>query len=148
LHDRVQLDLEPVLEHPEVSASWPRRLVSVPPIKFVLEDRRMHLLENLPRRLVVLVAWNQIYSLLGVRIGHDPRIVETSRPVKVGLLWPHYHDTAVEHRCALRLRSNGLRLSGARQRVRLGRELSPARGGQNCQPPGPRTAPQTRPLSK
>src|SRR2546421_133261 len=73
----------------------------MPPKEFVLEYRRVHLSENLPRRLLVLVAWNQVHSLLIVRIGHDPRVVQPSRPVKVGLLWPHYHDTAIEHRCTL-----------------------------------------------
>src|SRR6266508_4401021 len=55
LDHRVQLDLEPRFEHREVPALWPRRLISVPPIEFVLEDRRMHSFENLPRLLVAAV---------------------------------------------------------------------------------------------
>src|SRR5882724_3093160 len=97
----MQLDLEPVLEHREVSALWPCSLVGMPSIKFVLEDRGMQRRENLPRPFIVLVAWNQIYSLLLVRIGHEPRVVQPGGPIKVGLPRPHDHDTAVKHRCTI-----------------------------------------------
>src|SRR5713101_3740532 len=101
LEDRVQLDLEPRLEHREVSALWPCCLVSVPPIQFVLEYCGMYLFENLPRFLVVVVAWDQVDSLLIVRIGHEPRVIQPRRPIEVGLLRPYDDRSAVEHRCTL-----------------------------------------------
>src|SRR5436190_21414199 len=98
LDDRVELDLEPSLEHCEVSAFWPARFVSVPPIEFVLKYRGMHPFENLPRLVVGAVTWDEIDSLLIVRIGHDPRVIQSCRPIQVGLLRPYDHDTTVEHR--------------------------------------------------
>src|SRR5215831_19262984 len=52
---------------------------------------------DVPRLLVVAVAWNQVHCLLSVRIGHEFR-VKSCRPIQVGLLWPDDDDTAVEHR--------------------------------------------------
>src|SRR5215472_6111388 len=58
----------------------------------------MHSLENLPRLLVVAVAWDQVHRLLNVGIGHEFRVIQSCRPTQVGLLRPDDDDTAVEHR--------------------------------------------------
>src|SRR5882724_8509126 len=104
LDDRVQLDFEPRLEHRVVTIFGPGRLVRVPPIQFVLENCRIHLFENIPRLVVVVITRDQIDSLLIVRIGHDPRVIQFRRPIQIRLLRPYDDDATVEHRSTPRYR--------------------------------------------